>query len=106
MCIHDIRSACNNKLNILARHRYMEHVEMKVTIINRSNGSAMEMNFAFSVFICSVNGIDRIRPPMKQNAKGAMLHESKENSNATGPSSTTTPNLIIKVPGCIVLDWA
>ena len=45
MCIHDIRSATTNQLNILARHRYMEHVEMKVTIINRSNGSAMEMNF-------------------------------------------------------------
>ena len=45
MCIHDIRSATTHKLNILARHRYMEHVEMKVTIINRSNGSAMEMNF-------------------------------------------------------------
>ena len=68
--------------------------------------SAMEMNFAFSAFICNAKGIDRIRPPMKQNAKGAMLHESKENSNATGPSSTITPNLIIKVPGCIVLDWA
>ncbi len=66
----------------------------------------MEMNFAFSGFICNVKGIDRIRPPMKQNAKGAMLHESKEISNATGPSKRITPNLIIKVPGCIVLEWA
>ena len=68
--------------------------------------SAMEINFAFSAFICNVKGIDKIRPPMKQNAIGAMLHDSKEISNATGPSNTITPNLIIKVPGCIVVEWA